>query len=99
MIEPRKRPAPKLDLSASEWKLLAVTCVALVYVAAWIAIRPGNAGNSASAPAPAAEPAIVAAGPTRAVSPTRAASPSRAAAPRPRSPSRTDVVSGASSRR
>ena len=95
MIErpPAKRPAPKLDLSAAEWKLLAVTCIALVYVVTWIAIRPGDEPNSASAPARVAEPAMVAAGPTRAVA------PSRGTAPRRRSPSRSDVVSGASSRR
>lgn len=94
----RGRTPPRLDLTGAEWKLSVATWLAVVYVASWFAIRPGNEADPAPPPGPVAasfEPATAA---PRASTGAARPAPARPAA-RPRARPRTDVLSGASSRR
>ncbi|MCC6555994.1 MAG: hypothetical protein IT372_23785 [Polyangiaceae bacterium] len=49
------RPAPRLDLSGSEWKLYIAAALGVVYTAAWLAA--GTAEEAGEAAEPPGEPA------------------------------------------
>ena len=90
---PAKRSAPRIDLTGLEWRLVVATWIALVYLAAWFAIHPGKQADPAPLTEPAGAPAAIE------PRPRIAAAPPRTAPPKARSRPRTDVISGASSRR
>ncbi len=93
------RPAPRIDLTGAEWKASIATWLAVVYVASWFAIRTGNEADPGPPPpaAPVAEITPAGATPRPPAGATRPAPAKPRAKPRARP--RTDVLSGASSRR